>query len=176
MLTRIFALYDTDERYGEPISQEAHALQSAALAETDGAPPPLIVAALLHDIGHMLCRLPPDRTVRGVDSRHELIGAKWLARFFPPAVTEPIRLHVAAKRYLCAREPDYAAALSAASTRSLALQGAAMTAAEAAAFADTPCAADALRLRRWDEAAKDPDATPPGFTRYYPIAHALMRR
>ena len=103
-------------------------------------------------------------------------GAAWLARWFGPAVTEPVRLHVAAKRYLCAAEPGYFALLSPASVYTLSLQGGPMTPAEAAAFASGPCAADAVAVRRWDDAAKDPAADVPGFDAYRPLLGALLAR
>jgi phosphonate degradation associated HDIG domain protein len=150
-------------RYGgEQVSQLEHALQCAALAEADGAAPELVAAALLHDVGHLLHRHGDDAAQRGVDDRHEQIGAGWLARGFVPAVAEPVRLHVPAKRYLCATDPAYFGALSAGSVRSLALQGGPLTPGEAVAFLAAPHAAEAVRLRRWDEAAKVPGAaTPP---------------
>jgi gamma-butyrobetaine dioxygenase len=100
------------------------------------------------------------------DNRHSHQGADWLAPWFGPAVTEPVRLHVAAKRYLCATEPDYFARLSPASVHTLSVQGGPMRPAEAARFAAEPFAEDAVRLRRWDDAAKDADAEVPDFTHY----------
>jgi phosphonate degradation associated HDIG domain protein len=149
-------------RYGlSDVSQLQHALQAAALAEAEGAPPALIVAALLHDVGHMIHDLGDNPAGAGVDDHHEELGADWLAARFGAEVAEPVRLHVAAKRFLCAAEPAYAAALSADSRLSLGLQGGAMSAAEAQAFLERPFAGDAVRLRRWDDAAKDPDARVP---------------
>lgn len=153
---RLFALFaERGERhYGEGVSQLDHALQTAHHARLDGASPALIAAALLHDVGHLLQRLGEDAADRGLDDQHETIGARYLARGFGPAVTEPIALHVAAKRYLAAFEPGYFALLSAASVQSLALQGGPMSAAEAEAFLRDPSAADAIRLRRYDEMGK----------------------
>ncbi|MCW5770627.1 MAG: HD domain-containing protein [Rhodospirillaceae bacterium] len=146
-----------ERRYGgEAISQLAHALQCATLAERDGAPAPLVVAALLHDVGHLL---PRGQAGNG-DDRHEESGADLLGRFFGADVVEPVRLHVAAKRYLCATEHAYRASLSPTSQRSLALQGGVFDARAAAAFAAQPYAESAVALRRWDEAAKDPAARP----------------
>ena len=110
----------------------------------------------------------------GTDNDHGERGAAWLARWFPAAVTEPVRLHVAAKRYLCAAEPGYFALLSPASVHTLSVQGGPMTAAEAAAFAAGPYAADAVAVRRWDDAAKDPEADVPGFARYRPLLEGLL--
>ena len=107
-------------QYGEePVSQCEHALQCAFLAERAGEPAPLVSAALLHDIGHVLHNIGDRRALRGVDDRHEELGAQYLLRAFGLAVAEPVRLHVAAKRYLCATDPGYFGSLSAASVRSL---------------------------------------------------------
>lgn len=152
-------------QYGdEAVSQLAHALQCATLAERSGASSALIVAALLHDIGHLLGEDGAARS--GADAEHEQVGAAALAVLFRPAVTEPIRLHVPAKRYLCAREPGYDAVLSPASRRSLALQGGAFSPEETRAFLQSPYARDAVALRRWDEAAKDPNAETPGLLHF----------
>lgn len=139
---------------GEPVSQLEHALQCAALATGEGATEALVVAALLHDIGHLVHSAGEDATLRGIDARHEVIGSKVLtAQGFGPAVTEPVRLHVAAKRWLC-RDDNYRAGLSAESERSLQLQGGPMSDAEAEEFEAHAWSADALRLRRWDDTAK----------------------
>ena len=126
-IIELFARRGGDVYFGEPVSQLEHALQAAFLAEQEGASDTLIAAALLHDIGHLAHKLPEDIGDRGVDGRHEKVGALWLARYFPAAVTEPIRLHVAAKRYLCAMDDEYERGLSAASIQSLALQGGPMS-------------------------------------------------
>ena len=152
-IERAFARRGKDH-YGEGVSQEEHALQAAWLAERQGAPATLVAAALLHDIGHLLHELPEDIADQNVDTQHESLGSAWLSQHFGPAVSEPVRLHVAAKRYLCAVEPGYRAALSAASEQSLMLQGGPFDAAAAAAFRAQPGAADAIALRRWDDEAK----------------------
>src|SRR5690348_1669067 len=133
-LMDLFARRGAAAYVGESVSQEAHALQTAALAEAEGATETLIVAALLHDLGHLIHDRGDDIAERGIDARHEAIGAVHLARFFAAAVVEPVRLHVAAKRYLCAADAGYYAALSPGSKRSLALQGGAFDAAAAARF------------------------------------------
>ncbi|WKL58938.1 HD domain-containing protein [Asticcacaulis sp. ZE23SCel15] len=143
------------------LNQLQHALQSAARAEAQGYSPALILAALLHDVGHMVHDLGQAPAEDGVDDKHEELGAVWAAARFPPAVSEPIRLHVAAKRYLCAVEDGYEAALSKDSAISLALQGGPMSADEQAAFLALPYARDAVALRRIDELAKDPAAITP---------------
>lgn len=145
-----------DQHYEEAVTQTAHAVQAAELARAAQAPAALVAAALLHDVGHLL--EPPDRDViRERDLRHEELGARLLARWFGPAVTEPIRLHVPAKRYLCAVDPGYRSTLSPASLRSLELQGGVMTADEVAAFEARPASAEAAALRRWDDLAKRTD-------------------
>ncbi|HEY1427003.1 MAG TPA: metal-dependent phosphohydrolase [Caulobacteraceae bacterium] len=142
------------ERYGEHVTQLDHALQCASLAVEDGAPTSLIAAALLHDYGHLIDDRGHMAERDGLDGQHEAVGAAALAAWFGPEVTQPIALHVEAKRYLCATEPDYFEALSPASQLSLELQGGPFTPAEAAAFAARPFAAEAVRLRRWDDWAK----------------------
>jgi phosphonate degradation associated HDIG domain protein len=161
----ITALFETlgAQRYGgEAVSQLAHALQAATLAEAAGAPAPLIGAALLHDIGHLVDDGDEGQAEQGIDARHEARGAAWLVRHFPPSVTGPIRLHVAAKRYLCAAEPEYLDRLSPASKISMAAQGGPMSREAAKAFLAQPFARDAIALRRWDDLAKDPDRRTPG--------------
>jgi len=160
--------------YGEGVSQRAHALQAAALAERSGCDSAMVTAALLHDIGHLLDKRGEEAAARGIDTKHEVIGAGWLARHFGEPVCEPIRLHVAAKRYLCAVEPGYYERLSSASKLSISLQGGPMTEAEAAAFVAQPYAAEAVQLRRWDEAAKRPEAVTPGFEHFARHIQAAM--
>ena len=144
-----------DGHYGlSAINQRQHALQAAWLAERQGCAEALVVAALLHDIGHMVHDLGANATEQGVDDKHEELGHEFLAAWFGPAVTEPVRLHVAAKRYLCATEVDYFARLSKDSVLSLTLQGGPMSAAEVAAFDALPHSAEAVQLRRFDEQAK----------------------
>ena len=151
-------------RYGlSEVNQLQHALQAAALAEADAAPPATVLACLLHDVGHMIHRLGENPAGRGVDDVHEQLGADWLAERFGPEVSEPVRLHVAAKRYLCTVEPDYFGKLSPDSVRSLELQGGLMSAGEVEAFRANPLHGEAARLRRFDEAAKDPRAATPDF-------------
>jgi phosphonate degradation associated HDIG domain protein len=165
VIDAILALYARrgGATYGEGVTQSEHALQAAMLAEQEGAPPELIAAALLHDIGHLLHDLPEDIAEQGVDTRHESLASAWLSQHFGPAVTEPVRLHVAAKRYLCAVRPGYFEALSQASKLSLTLQGGPMSDAEAASFLALERSADAIRLRRWDEAAKQAGRRTPPF-------------
>jgi phosphonate degradation associated HDIG domain protein len=157
-IEEIVDLYETwgQNRYDESVSQLAHALQTAALAEADGAPDALVGAALLHDVGHVLHLAESGGVVTGydVDPRHEAVGSRYLAALFPPAVTGPVALHVAAKRYRCAVEPGYAAALSEGSTRSLGRQGGAMSRAECEAFESRSGFGAAVLLRGWDDGGK----------------------
>ena len=142
------------ESYGEGVNLADHSIQCAAFAQRDGAQPALIAAALLHDIGHMLHDLPEDVADSGIDTQHESLGSVWLSQYFGAEVTEPVRLHVAAKRYLAATEPGYFDKLSDASQLSLKLQGGPMPDAQARAFEAQAFFADAVRLRRWDEEGK----------------------
>jgi phosphonate degradation associated HDIG domain protein len=174
-IVRLLTEHGDAAYFGEPVSQRAHALQCAALASAEGAAPSLVAAALLHDIGHLLHGLGESIADEGVDARHEDAGYEWLSRHFDHNVTEPVRLHVDAKRYLCAADPTYAAALSPASVQSLALQGGPFTIAEARDFADLPFAPDAIRLRRWDDAAKTPDLDVPGVEHYRVLLASLVR-
>ena len=139
-----------DESYGEGVTILAHMLQAAALAESEGASDALVIAALLHDVGHFL--QPTDDSFGY--HKHDRSGGDWLARRFPPEVSEPVRLHVQAKRYLCAVEKDYFAKLSPASVHTLSHQGGQMSADEVRAFAASPHHDSAVRLRRWDDSGK----------------------
>jgi len=141
---------------GEPVTQLQHALQCAQLAENEGASAALITAALLHDVGHLLEDDFEDAPEHDSDRRHEDLGDAFLSKWFGPNVTEPVRLHVAAKRYLCAVDPGYFDSLSAMSRHSLMLQGGPMSADEVAEFEANPHCKDAVRLRRWDDRGKDP--------------------
>jgi phosphonate degradation associated HDIG domain protein len=155
-------------RYGlHDVTQKQHALQAALLAEQAGEEPALIAAALLHDIGHLVHDLGENPAAEGVDDRHEEVGRGFLTALFGLEVTEPVRLHVAAKRYLCATEPGYFERLAPDSVLSLSLQGGPMSEAEAAGFRALPHAEAAVRLRRYDEAAKVKDLPTP------PVAHFL---
>lgn len=148
-IAALFATYG-GETYGEGVTIAQHGLQTAALARAEGADEALCLAALLHDVGHFL----EERDDRFGYHKHDRSGGDWLAARFPEGVSEPVRLHVAAKRYLCAAEPQYFAVLSEASRHSLAKQGGAMSAEEAADFARSPFATEAVRLRRWDDRGK----------------------
>ncbi len=163
-------------RYGEGVTQMEHALQTAHHARLDGASPALVAAALLHDVGHMMQKIGENAADLGVDARHEHISAGYLARAFGPDVTEPVRLHVAAKRYRVATDPHYLGRLSKASLQSLALQGGPMSPDEITAFLAEPAAQDALRLREYDETGKAPDAQVAGFESYHDLLRDLIER
>ena len=172
-IIELFEQRGGDAYFGEPVSQLEHALQTAFQAEQEGAPDTLVAAALLHDIGHLLHKLPENIADRGVDGRHERIGAAWLGRYFPPSVTEPIRLHVAAKRYLCAVDGEYRFGLSAASIQSLALQGGTMSYEEIREFEASTYAGEGVRLRRWDDHAKVIGWKTPDLTHYQNLLEKL---
>jgi len=174
-IARLFATVGTSDYLGESISQASHMLQAAALAEAARVSPALIAAALLHDVGHFAGVITGRGLMRGTDNRHDDAGADWLAQWFGPEVTEPVRLHVAAKRYLCAVEPGYLDTLSPASVHTLRIQGGPMNPREAAAFEAEPAAGSSLRLRRWDDAAKDPAAKVPPFGHFEPVLRRLVR-
>jgi gamma-butyrobetaine dioxygenase len=162
----LFAGPGARDYLGEPVTIGVHMRQAGMLAEAAGSASALVAAALLHDIGHLR---------NETDSRHGDAGAEWLSQWFGEEVTEPVRLHVAAKRYLCATEPGYLGLLSEESVRTLALQGGPMTAGQAAAFEALPFARDAVAVRRWDDEAKDPAVTPPEFAHFEALLSKLVR-
>lgn len=173
----IFALFrqhGDDAYFGEPVTQTEHGLQAAYLAREAGAADTLIAAALLHDIGHLMPSQHEGLADEGKDGMHEDEGEIYLSRWFSPEVTEPVRLHVAAKRYLCATDPAYHAALSPASKRSLELQGGPMSPAEVTAFEKNPHYAAALQLRRWDDQAKIQNLPVPALETYRSLLDALI--
>ena len=162
------------EQYGtEAVSQLEHALQCATLAETNNANPELITASLLHDFGHLVHNLGEDAAERGIDDRHEYRALGYLQTIFSDAVTEPIRMHVNAKRYLCAVNKDYWDSLSPASKTSLELQGGIFTQAEAKEFISQSYAEDAVKLRIWDDLAKVEGLKTPGLEYFVPIIGKL---
>jgi phosphonate degradation associated HDIG domain protein len=152
--------------FGEMVSQREHALQAAHYAVRAGSTKELVLAALLHDVGHLLHDQGEDAADHGIDTRHEIAGYEWLRTRFGPAVAEPVKLHVPAKRYLCCVEPEYFAGLSPASMQSLELQGGAFTDEEAREFEKLPYYRDAIELRRWDDLAKVPGMHVPGLDAY----------
>jgi phosphonate degradation associated HDIG domain protein len=172
-IIRIFGERGAAAYFGESVSMTEHALQAAACARAEGAPPALIVAALLHDIGHLIEEVPADIADWTVDACHEKVGSRWLAQRFAPQVSEPVRLHVPAKRYLCATDDHYFAKLSAASVITLKLQGGPMSAYEVAQFETELFHADAVRVRRWDDEGKSAGRATPGIDDYRGMIEAL---
>jgi phosphonate degradation associated HDIG domain protein len=168
-ISLLFARRGGEQYSGEPITQLEHALQTAHLAEQSSASDALVTASLLHDLGHLLNDLGETPSLRGIDDMHQTVALPFLRGLFPDAVLDAIRLHVDAKRYLCAARPDYHAKLSDDSRRSLLLQGGVFDAAQAAAFLDLPGARDAVQLRVWDDLAKQAGLPTP------PLAHFLDR-
>lgn len=158
--------------FGESVSILEHSLQTAHCAELAGAGPALVAAALLHDLGHILHGLGEDVAGFGQDGMHEELAADYLSRWFGEEVTAPIRLHVAAKRYLCARSPGYLDALSTPSRLSLQLQGGPMSEAEAEAFLSNQFASAAIQLRHWDDEAKIVGLTIPNAAHYLSVLRA----
>jgi predicted HD phosphohydrolase len=157
------------------VSHTEHALQTAAHAVQAAAPDALVVAALLHDIGHLLPGVDEGSlAASGIDARHEARGAVFLARYFPITVTRPIAMHVAAKRYLCAVDSAYAARLSPSSINSLARQGGPLRGDAIGAFERRPGFQEALSLRRWDEAAKVPGQPVHGLAHYRPLIERCL--
>ena len=152
-------------------------LTTPAEAGMPGVEPlvPVSWAVLLHDIGHLVVEVPDDIADWHTDAHHEDVGAAWLARHFGPEVTEPIALHVAAKRYLCAVDDGYRNRLSPASIITLGLQGGPMDAAEVAAFESRPFHREAVRLRHWDDQGKLGGFSAPGFDTYRPRRARLLR-
>jgi phosphonate degradation associated HDIG domain protein len=165
-----------DEAYfGEPVTVLEHSLQAAWLIGRKNSEASLVVAALLHDLGHLLHEEGEDAAARGVDTHHEDLGVEVLKDRLPASVLDPIKLHVAAKRYLCSVEPRYLAALSPPSVESLALQGGPMSASEANSFLALPHAREAITLRHADDAAKVKGLVVPALDTYRPLVDALWR-
>jgi phosphonate degradation associated HDIG domain protein len=165
----LFARRGHEQYSGEPVTQLQHALQAAALAEAEGADDELVTAALLHDLGHLVHDHGESPTLRGLDDLHQFVAIPFLRGLFSDRVLGAVQAHVDAKRYLCAARPGYLQALSADSQRSLVLQGGVFDAAQAAAFLARPGAAEAVRIRLWDDLAKDPDQITP------PLGHFMGR-
>ena len=173
-IIELFAKRGQANYSGEPVSQTEHALQAAWAAEKQNASAAMIASALLHDLGHLLHDFGEDCADAGIDDLHEERAAAWLADYFGPDVTEPIRLHVAAKRYRCAVDPHYHRALSAASIQSLALQGGPFTPDEIHTFEQLEHSQQALRLRLWDEIAKVENLATPDLEHFRPYLTAAL--
>ncbi|HEX4151597.1 MAG TPA: HD domain-containing protein [Steroidobacteraceae bacterium] len=178
IIDEIFALYrrhGSAAYFGESVSMTEHGLQAAHFAREGGAGPALIVAALLHDVGHLVEDVPQDIADWSRDAEHERVGGAWLARRFPPQVSEPVRLHVPAKRYLLATDRDYLAKLSPASLVTLKLQGGPMSPVEALRFEAEPFCRDAVLIRRCDDRGKVPGLATPSLEDFAPMIEALAR-
>lgn len=175
---QVFAVLATgggEAYFGEPVTVLEHSLQSAHIIHQSGGAETLVAAALLHDLGHLLHAEGEDAAQRGFDTRHEELGVAALGRHLPAAVLDPIRMHVAAKRYLCFSEKDYMDALSPASVESLALQGGPMSASEAEKFLSAPHAREAVQLRRADDQAKIAGLAVPALESYRLLVAGLWQ-
>ncbi len=170
----IFTRRGGEEYLGEPVTMAQHMLQGAMIAEQNGLDEEIIVGALLHDIGHFTSEFGTYTPEDTEDRHHEDAGAAVLAPFFPPAVTDCVKYHVAAKRYLCATKPDYAARLSQASAHTLALQGGPMSTDEVAAFRDNPNLEKIIQVRYLDEAGKRADMETPDFGHFAPMVQRIV--
>jgi len=155
--------------YGENVTETQHALQCATFARDNDEDPALVAACLLHDFGHLAHDLGEDIADRGVDACHEDLGAAALSKWFVPEIVEPVRLHVAAKRYLCAQQAGYFDGLSEASRKSLELQGGPMNADEMSVFESLPHYAAAVRLRLYDDMGKVSEMTTPEIEAFRPF-------
>jgi phosphonate degradation associated HDIG domain protein len=161
--------------FGERVSMTEHGLQAGYFAQVEGAPPSLIVAALLHDVGHLLEQVPDDIEDWTSDLHHEETGARWLAQRCAPEISEPVRLHVPAKRYLCAIDAGYYARLSPASVHTLKLQGGPMSAQQVAQFERERFYREAVRLRRWDDQGKVAGLKTPTLRDYLELITGVAR-
>ncbi|WP_421694803.1 (R)-1-hydroxy-2-trimethylaminoethylphosphonate oxygenase [Aestuariivirga sp.] len=170
----IFERRGAESYLGEAVSMSEHMLQGAVLAEKEGAPEELVAAALLHDIGHYTSEFGPMSLGDARDNLHEEAGAHVLEPFFPPVITECVRLHVPAKRYLCATNADYFDRLSEASKHTLMLQGGPMSAEEVKAFEAHPYWREAVKVRIWDDEGKTPGVVTPEFRHYVPLLERVV--
>ena len=172
----IFERRGAESYLGEPVTMSEHMLQGAWLAEQDGAPEELVAAALLHDIGHYTSEFGTYSPDDVEDKHHDEAGGEVLAPFFPPVIVECVRLHVSAKRYLCATDPTYFSKLSPASVHTLSLQGGPMNAEEVAEFRQNPFHEEAVRVRIWDEGGKIADMKTRAFRDYMPLLRRVVER
>ncbi|WP_085907118.1 (R)-1-hydroxy-2-trimethylaminoethylphosphonate oxygenase [Kiloniella majae] len=170
----IFHRRGADSYLGEDVTMSEHMLQGAQLAEKTGATDALIAAALLHDIGHYTNEFPDDALEKGINNHHDEAGAAVLEKFFPPVITECVRQHVAAKRYLCAKDEAYFSRLSDASIHTLNLQGGPMSEAEMQELEQNPHLKEIIQVRYWDDEGKDPAVTTPPYEYYAPILQRVV--
>jgi phosphonate degradation associated HDIG domain protein len=159
--------------FGEAVSTLDHSLQAAHFAQASNASDALVIASLLHDIGHLIEPPADDIADWQADDRHEVSGSQWLASCFGPEVCEPVRLHVPAKRYLCATDPGFIGRLSSASIQTLKLQGGPMSEAEIVAFEAEPFGPEAVLLRRWDDQGKIAGLPTPNFLHFARLIERL---
>ena len=171
----VFTRRGAESYLGEDITMAQHMLQAAQCAEKSGAEDSLIAAALLHDIGHFKNEIPETALAKGNNNFHEEAGANFLEDFFPLSVVEPIRQHVAAKRYLCAVKSDYLDLLSPASVHTLNLQGGPMNKEEVTEFEKNDYLEQCIQLRYWDEEGKDPEREHPPFSYYRALIESLVK-
>ena len=164
----------SDSYLGEAVTMSEHMLQTAALAEEEGAPDALVAAALLHDVGHFADEFSAYSPTDTIDKRHDVVGAQFLAPYFDQRIVTAVRLHVAAKRYLCATRPEYLSMLSAASVHTLELQGGSMSPSEVVEFEGNVGFRDAVRVRMWDDQAKVPGVLTPSFDDFVPLLRQVL--
>ena len=170
----IFERRGGEEYLGEPVTMGQHMLQGATLAEQNKEPDEIVVGALLHDIGHFTSEFGTFSMDDTEDRYHENAGAAVLENFFPTVITDCCRYHVAAKRYLCATDPQYFNKLSDASIHSLNLQGGPMSEAEIINFKRNPNLKQILTVRLYDDSAKVPQMATPSFYHFAPLVHKMV--
>jgi predicted HD phosphohydrolase len=176
IIEEILGAYETggDLDYGENISMREHMLQTACLAEQGGNEERIIVAALLHDYGHLVCDQPNNIFAEGSDNFHETVGARALESWFDEGIVGAIRLHVDAKRYLCAANPKYLAKLSDASITTLGVQGGPMNREEMVGFREQVGYEMALTIRVYDDLGKEPRMLRPKLPHYVPMLRRCL--
>jgi len=170
----IFEKRGDEEYLGEPVTMGQHMLQGATMAEQSREPDEIIIGTLLHDIGHFTSEFGTFSMEDTEDRYHEDAGAAVLEQFFPKIITDCCRHHVAAKRYLCATDPEYFQKLSTASIHSLNLQGGPMSEAELKDFEKNPNLKKILKVRLYDDAGKIPDMITPSFWHFAPLVQKMV--
>jgi [1-hydroxy-2-(trimethylamino)ethyl]phosphonate dioxygenase len=176
VIADIFERRGAESYLGEDVTMSEHMLQAAVCAEKTGAGEDMVVAALLHDIGHYTGEFPEDTLEKGHNNYHDETGAAILAPFFPPRVVDCVRHHVNAKRYLCATREDYFGRLSDASVHTLNLQGGPMNEQEITAFEQNPDLDNIVRVRLWDDEGKVAGVETPSFADYVPLLRCVIQR